>query len=464
MSLINTGIGVSQKNNLLEATEEAAKEAKKKIEGKKPKLLLFFCTYNYPEEDYEKGMKKVYEVFGDKNIPLAGGTVLGFFAKDKYFFDVEMMKGIVSSFLKKAGKVVPSLRFNGVAVLALESDYLNVGLGIGEKVFDSPQEAGRSSINQALDSLEYNPSVAYLAMMKKGARDITRFHPLNGFLLTPGFYKDGTLKDEGVLSGIDSVVRNTVRYIGGGLAQGINPNYAIYPESGFSFFNGGKYKESVITVLFGSDLEIGYGVASGVDPLPEKAVVTKSKGNLIYEFNGRPAAEVVKEVYNHYDDSSLELMEKHISLGKKGYIFAYSDGNYNFYWPFMLSDVVEGKYIKSIIPLKEGTGVTFGKITLESVSRDTVDVTVKMMKEDARSNDFGLILFFSCAGRGYLLGSDYRKEIIKIKENLEHKDTPIFGICSSGEQSFYKSGSVRSASVVLTLVGISNRLISQIKE
>ena len=425
---------------------------------------MFFCTYNYSEDDYEKGMKKIYDIFGDNSIPLAGGTVLGFFAKDKYYFDVEMLEGIVSSFLKKAGKIVPPLRFNGAAVLAIESDHLSVGLGVGENVFEKPRKAGEDSINQALDNLEYNPSVAYLAMMKKGARDITRFHPLNGFLLTPGFYKDGTLRDDGVIEGIDSVVRNTVRYIGGGLAQGINPDYAIYPRSGYGFFNGKKYEDAVISVLFGSDLEIGYGVASGVDPLPDKAVVTKSEGNIIYELNNKPAAEVIGEIYGHYDKSSRNLMEKHISLGKKGYILAYSDGKYDFYWPFMLSENIDDKYVKSIIPLKEGTGITFGKITVDSVARDTVEVTVKMMKEDARSNDFGLILFFSCAGRGYLLGSDYRKEIIEIKKNLEQKNTPIFGICSSGEQSFYKSSPVRSASVILTLMGISNRLISQIKE
>jgi hypothetical protein len=465
MAFIKVGIGISQKNNLIVAAEEAAKEAKKEIEGNKPKLLMFFCTYNYSEKDYEKGMKMVYDVFGDNDIPLVGGTLLGFFAKNKYYFDVGMLQSIISSFLKKAGKVIPPLRFNGVTVVALESDYINVGIGLGVNALENPQEAGKESINQALDDLEYNPSIAYLAMMKKGARDITRFRPLSGFLLTPGFSKEGTLKDEEIINGIDSVVKSTVRFIGGGLSQEINPDYSIYPKSGQSFFKGKVYKESVISILFGSDLEIGYGVASGLEPLPHKAVVTRSEGNIIYELNNRPAADVIREIYNNYTEGKEEdLLKIHARLGQEGYIFAYSDGKYNFYWPFMFSEIIKEKYVKSIIPIKEGTGITFGKIILDKIAHDTIEDSVRMIKEDACSEDFGFILFFSCAGRGYILKSDYRKEITEIKKRLNQKDTQIFGICSSGEQSFYKSGPVRSCSVILTLMGISNRLISQIKE
>ena len=42
MSLVHVGIGVSQKDDLVEAAREAAQKAKEKIEGRKPKLLMFF--------------------------------------------------------------------------------------------------------------------------------------------------------------------------------------------------------------------------------------------------------------------------------------------------------------------------------------------------------------------------------------------------------------------------------------
>ena len=44
MPLVHTGIGISQKDDLVEAAKEAAQKAKEKIKGRKPKLLMFFVN------------------------------------------------------------------------------------------------------------------------------------------------------------------------------------------------------------------------------------------------------------------------------------------------------------------------------------------------------------------------------------------------------------------------------------
>ncbi len=222
MSLINVGIGVSQKNNLIETAKEAAQKAKEEIGDKKPKLLMFFLNFTYPQKDYQKAIEEVYNVFdNDRSIPLVGGPVIGFFAKDKYYFDVSLLGKTVGFLLKGAEKIIRSLKLYGAAVIALESDYLNIGTGIGPNAFKEPEKAGRDSINQALNNLEYNPSVAYLAMIKKGIKDITRFKPISGFLLTPGNSSNGAIFDQKIIDGITSVTKRTVRLAGGGLCSGI---------------------------------------------------------------------------------------------------------------------------------------------------------------------------------------------------------------------------------------------------
>lgn len=457
MSLVSVGIGVSQKDNLIKAVEEAAEESKKELgEGKKPKILMFFCTYTYPLEDYQKAQEVVYKIFdNDKNIPLVGGSTMGFFAKDRYFFDVSLLGELAAFFLKGVGKIIKPLKFNGAAVLSLTSDYINIGTGIGLEAEKDPKKAGRESIQQALDNLQYNPSIAYLAMLKRGAKDITKFRPLSGFLLTPGTNSQFLLFDQKILDGITELTRGTVKMAGGGTCGG----QKIWPLGGYQFFNGKVFFGSVISILFGSELEIGYGVATGLVPLKEKFVVTKSEGYKVYEINDRSAPDVLKEIMSKYlKVNEKNPLESYLRFSQMGYIFSFPDIKEDFCWPFPFVEFRD-KYITSMILLKEGMGIGLGKFSKESAQKATSDA-VKMMTEDSRSKDFGFILFASCAARGLILGSKYFKEIEIIKETLKQKNLPVFGICSSGEQAFYKTGLMMGASLIVTIMGISNRLVS----
>lgn len=461
--LVNTGIGVSQKDNLIAAAKEAAEKAKQKLGDNKPKLLMFFVLYTYPREQYRDALRVIYEVFGDKKIPLVGGTVMGFFAKNKYYFDVNIFGRMTAAILGKLGKIIKPLKFNGVSVLALHSEYLSVGTGIGLKVLKDPEKVGKECINMALANLEYNPSIAYMAMLKKGAKDITRFRPINGLLLTMGMVPETIFVDEQILGGITSVTKNTVRLIGGGGCSGISGKTLL---PGYLFFNEEVHKEAVIAVLFGSDLEIGYGTATGIKTLGPGAVITKVKGDyMIYELNNRPATEVLGEMIEKHTEIKKEEFMKFplYAFTEGGYLFATREPRTGFYWPLIFGDIIENKYIKSSIPIKEGIGISLTKITLEFLQEATAEATQTMI-DDIKSQNFGFIFFFSCALRGQILKRKYSEEIGIIRKVLKDRDVPIFGICSVGEQAFCKTLPMVGTQVVITMMGISNQLISEIRE
>lgn len=459
MSLVNVGIGVSQKDNLVEAAKEAAQKAKEELGDVSPKLLMFFCVFTYPEKDYQKSLDVIYKVFGNKDIPLVGGDVLGFFAKDKYYFDVEIFGKVLSIFIKGLGKILSQFRFKGVSVIALHSDYLSVGIGIGENAFKNPEKAGKDSIKMALDNLDYNPSIAYLAMMKKGMKDITRFRPLNAFLLTPGMSPQKEFFDQEILDGIVSFTKRTVRLAGGGMSDGISGKTT---KDGHLFFNKNVYKEAVISIVFGSDLEIGYGVRTGAVALPDRVVITKASGHIVYEINNAPPINVLRKIYEKYEKKRItDFLNLEMSLMIKGYAMGITDLKGDFYWPFVFTEIVDDKYLRSLFPMKEGIGLTFVKITPEEAYKATKKAT-KDMIEDAKTDDFGFVMFASCAVRGQILGKRYLQEIQSIKEVLGDKNTPIFGICSNGEQATYKTSEPRASSFSIILMGISNRLISEI--
>jgi len=459
MALVHAGIGVSQKKDTGEAAREAALEAKEKIKGEKPKLLMFFPNFVYPKKDYQKAIDEIYNVFGDKNIPFVGGPVIGFFAKDKYYFDISLIGKAMGSFLKGAGEVLRSLKLSGVAVVALESDYLSIGVGIGENAFKSPEEAGKKAITQALDDLDYNPSVSYLAMLKKGARDITRFRPINSFLLTPGNDRDGAIFDQRIINGITSVTKRTVRLAGGGLCSGVEiaKEGFRYPHPSIQFFNGKLYENSVIAIVFGSDLEIGYGTAIGAKSLGKTMFVTKSKDQIVEEIDGKPAAKRLSEVYAEAGFKEDPLA----AVFAKGIIPAIPEGVSGFLWP-VIPVSYSGDKVVFMSPIKENTVLVLSEITKKS-AEEAVSQAVKLMTDDVETDDFGFILYSSCPVRSQLLGAKYMKEMKLIRNNLTDKNIPIFGLCSAGETAFYKSGPSFGTTATITMMGISNSLISEEK-
>ena len=459
MPLVNVGIAISTKDDLPEAAKEAAKKAKEQLKGKTPKLLMFFCVFTYPPETYQKALEAIYEVFDNKDIPLVGGNVLGFFAKDRYYFDVEMFGKGLARLMKGLARVIPQLRFKGASLIALHSDYFSVGTGIGKDAFKNPQKAGEACIKMALENLEYNPSIAYLAMLKKGAKDITRFRPLSALLLTPGMTPQKEILDQEIIDGIISFAKRTLRLAGGGVSDGVTVRAT---KDGHLFFNKEVHKEAVISVVFGSDLEIGYGIATGAEALPERVVITKAKGHIVYELNQRPPIEVLREIYEKYSDKKIEdFLNLEMYLMLKGYVMGITDLKGGFYWPFVFTEIVEGKYLRAFFPMKEGVGLSFVRVAPQSAQKATIQA-VKDMIEDAKTDDFGFVFFASCALRGQILGRKYLQEMEVIKETLKNKNLPVFGICSNGEQATYKTSEPRASSFSISMMGISNRLISEI--
>ena len=477
MAKINIGIGISQKDNLIEAGKEAAEKAKQELtdnfkkenkEYKRPNFLMFFCTYTYLKEQYQEAQKQVINVFeaqkqNEAKIPLIGGTTLGFFAKDKYYFDPSLMGKTAEIALKAVGKVFKPLKFTGATVLALQSDYINIGVGIGENAFQEPYEAGKTAIEMAANSLRYNPQLAYMAMLKRNVKDISKIRPVNGFLLTPGFDKQGKSYDSQILEGIMSVSKTALRIQGGGVCGGMSESV---PLPGYTFYNGKVYQEAVISVVIGSELEIGYGVETGVKPIANIGMITKIKDPwTIEEIDGKPALEVMLELYEKYAKiKKQEIIKNGIMLPLyKGYTPIIPEPAGNFFWPTTPIKITKEKYIRIAMPVREGIALLLGQIDKEACKKAAKQAT-ELMIEDIDSKNFGFILFFSCAVRGMILGKEYSAEEQKIKETLQNKNIPVFGIACLGESAFYKTGSPIGTGVTITMLGISNESMFISKE
>jgi len=445
MFSINIGIGVSQEDNLIRAAERAAKKAKEEIKGKSPKLLMFFCTYTYPEDQYRKAQEEIYNIFGSKSIPLMGGTTVGFFAKDKYFFDISLFGKAMGVVLKAMGKMFKPLKFTGACVVALDSDCLNVGVGLGTNVFKEPSSAGKEAFDSAMKELKGNSK-----------EDISRLDLINALLFGPGVDKSGRSFSQKVADSIVSCSKYAVKIEGGELCGGVS-NITTFPGS--VFYNGEVYKESVLLTLFTSRLVVGHGVASSVEMVDRIGLVTKMKDKwTIEEINKKPAAEVI-----------FKVLKKHLKVSKEkfyeapglsilgGFSLVFPDPVGKFLWNNNPAKIIDGKYARMINSgIKEGMILVLARGTRETCIEANANAT-KSMIEDA-DRDLNFVMFFSCSARGIILGKEYSQEIKQIKKVLKNKDIPIFGICSNGEVASYKDGPPTATAFIISMMGISNKI------
>jgi hypothetical protein len=93
------------------------------------------------------------------------------------------------------------------------------------------------------------------------------------------------------------LVRGLMKYLPEGVAVtgGLAGDGARFGET-LVFKNGAPEKNVIAAVgLYGSRLKVGFGSLGGWDPFGPERLVTRSKGNVLFELDGRPALGLYKQ-------------------------------------------------------------------------------------------------------------------------------------------------------------------------
>jgi len=196
----------------------------------------------------------------------------------------------------------------------------------------------------------------------------------------------------------------------------------------FVFTNEKETDFGVVTLVFDGDKINLKGMAvTGWKPLGLKRTVTKSKGNLLYEIDGKPA---------------LELYLKY--LGKEDKL---TENNYNIFeelaieYPFIVERDVNETVLKSPmkidskeralvmdIPMPEGSKFWFTNPPEFDIVEEVIDKASQLKKDTNEEAD--ALLIFSCAGRPPILGpmvTDENEGLAKVWQ------TPMAGFFTYGE-------------------------------
>jgi hypothetical protein len=200
-------------------------------------------------------------------------------------------------------------------------------------------------------------------------------------------------------------------------------------SSNFQFMNDKVYHDSVVLMLLSTDSICNSEYKHGLKPTGEQMTVTKAKGSLAFEINGKPAWDGFKDVYKIPPE--LEAKWKNNPVSMTIYkVPAEKDAEGN-YWVVAPLCVI-------------GDAILFAKNVEEttlhicSASGEDLLFAAKSVAEDVTKNIRpAFLVVFSPVPRVMAMMEHIDKERSYIKEVVG--DTPFIGVyCCAGE--VYKPG------------------------
>jgi hypothetical protein len=400
------GVGMSYHHNPNVAGREAAEQALQKAGVSKPDLVFVFGSIGY---DQHSLVRAVRETTGEA--PLTGcsaeGTINGDDADESNF---------------------------SVVVTAISSEKLRWHHGIARGLEADPRAVGKRVAKDLMPHL--SAETIGLFVFPDGLKDFVV--PTNN--LVDNFFAglEGNLPSERFLP-----------MWGGGANVNIN-NWA--PPT-YQYCDDEVITDGVSYALLSGKAQAGWAISHGCIPIGGERIVTRSKGNIIYEIDGKPAMEVFGEyipegALTHDRDWFRYVISLSLCFRAPSYM---KDEEY----------VVRGMPAVSMADgsitvqteVEEGTSVWLSSRDKEKVSNGFDRMAVQI-KDQLGGEKPKVVFQFECATRGKLMFRDQEKlQILKRFRQSLDPDAPWVGFYTVGEIGPVEEHNLRHlyTSVVLAL-------------
>jgi len=377
---IQAGAGMSHHRNPEVAGREAAEKALAAAGVEKPDFLFVFATVGYHQAALLKAVREA-----TNGAPLCGCSGEGVIAEGE---------ADESNF--------------AVGVMAISSDQLRFSHGMVTGLKEDPTEAGRA-IARAIQS-EVCADTLALFLFPDGIT--VNFDRLAASL-------------EGELN-----LDHLLPWVGGtaGTIQGMSPTYQYCDDQVVS--------DGVAWVLLSGGAHIVWAVSHGCVPLGVEHKVTRSRGNAIYEIDGKPVLELLKDYLTDDDLDDWAKISNTFSLGLEAPGYMQDRDKY-----VIRAVVTAGMddatgsvdFIGIPTEISEGTSIwvlrrDYGKLAY-GVGQVAEDIKAQLGEEPA-----GLVLQFDCAARGKVFLREGQK--LQLLDTLRGRigpDVPWLGFYTFGE-------------------------------
>jgi hypothetical protein len=233
-------------------------------------------------------------------------------------------------------------------------------------------------------------------------------------LLSEGLHVNGTE----LLAGLRKALPEHVTVTGGLAADG--PRF----ERTFVCKDGVPMERHVVAIgFYGDRLEVGHGSVGGWDPFGPERIVTRSKGNVLYELDGHSALDLYRDYLGPYS----------ADLPSSGLLFPLSligeDGRRLVRTILGINDEEGSLTFAGDIPL--GAQVQLMKANFDRLIDGASQASDEAHRAVQRRNP-AVALLISCVGRRLVLKQRVEEELEAVQE-VVGDDVPLCGFYSYGE-------------------------------
>lgn len=369
--MFKAGIGSSVGDDAYREGANAAQQAKDALQDAEPKLFFVFASSKYDQEKLVEGVKSVSE-----NALIVGCST--------------------------AGEITTEGPTNkpSIAAMAIATDDVEFIADVGEHIKYNPREAGKEVAKKVKDK----------------AGDIDLFIMLPDVLAGNG---------ADIVRGVTDVLGEFFPVVGG--AAGDDFKF----EQTYQYLNEKVHSGAVIGLGIKGNVKIGIGVKHGWMPIGLPRKVTKSKGAVLYELDGKPAVEIYKEYFGNELASELEKeklarlaityplgmkIEGHDEMLIRDAISVDQDGSLT-----CAAEIPEGADIQLMMGSKE-----------EAIK--VAEEAAKNAMSQLGSAQPKAVIVFNCIARHKLFG-EFSGEEIKAIQRAIGSNVPLIGFYTYGEQA-----------------------------
>jgi small ligand-binding sensory domain FIST len=229
-------------------------------------------------------------------------------------------------------------------------------------------------------------------------------------------------RPDALLAGLDYAFPSSPKI--GGLASG-----ATSPGMNALLLDGEVFDEGTVGVALSGDVTVDTVVAQGCRPVGELMRVTSCKGNFLYELDGRPAFEVVRDLFVTLDERDRHLASTALFVGVMMDEFREEPRVGDFLIRNLLGVDPRSGAVAVGENLQEGMRLRFHLRDAETSAEDLH--TMLESYEKSLPGPVSGALLFSCLGRGVGLYGQPNFDTSVFKEHLG--DVPVGGFFCNGE-------------------------------
>ncbi|MFA5871834.1 MAG: FIST N-terminal domain-containing protein [Parcubacteria group bacterium] len=367
---IQAGVGISKNKDPFQAGYEACKLALKSAGVEVPDLIIAFSSVSLNQEKVVLGIREA-----GSNALLIGASDAGEITNDG------ASKG-------------------GVAVMALKSDTVKFTVGTGGRIEENARIAGSEL-----------------------AKDITgkATDPIRLFIMLTDVLR-GNGAD--IVRGVQDVLGKDFLIVGGAAGDDF-----LFKET-YVYYLDKVLPSSITGVGLSGNFSTGIGVRHGWVPVGIPRTVTKSRGAVVQEIDGKPAISLYEE---YFGEKAAELKEETLATLAITYPLGMNvDGS---------SELL----IRDPITADDKGAITFAaeipegsEVRIMIGSKDEAIAAARLAATQAMSQLNGTepkaAIIFNCIARSKLFGTDSDEEI-KAIQSVIGPSTPLIGFYTYGEQA-----------------------------